>query len=70
MSGPEMARRLASVRPGARVLFISGHTPDGAGRDAVLDEGVVYVKKPFTPAALAHAVRRALDAPPGPDEPA
>jgi len=62
-SGHDMAQRLASLRPGVRVLYMSGY-PDGAIRQHGLRESeIAFLQKPFTPDALARAVRQALDAP-------
>jgi two-component system cell cycle sensor histidine kinase/response regulator CckA len=64
MSGPALAERLRRLRPDLRVLFMSGYTRDAlATRDAP-PPGTRLLQKPFSPAALAHAVREALDAPP------
>lgn len=57
MGGSELAAQLALVRPEARFLFMSGYT-----KDAIARRGSV-LHKPFTVAALALAVREALDAP-------
>jgi len=59
MRGASLARQLRAVRPGLRVLFMSGYgdgaEPGGAGeRDAVL-------RKPFDQDLLARALREALD---------
>jgi len=57
MEGPELARRLATIRPGLKVLLLSGY-----GRDpALLDEGVDFMQKPFRPSALVARVRELLD---------
>ena len=61
MKGPELAARLRALRPGLRVLLMSGYAADvvtaGDLKDATL------LSKPFSPAALARAVRDALDVP-------
>jgi CheY-like chemotaxis protein len=64
MSGPEFVQRLRDVRPDVRVLFISGYTDDTVVHHGVLEEGVVFLQKPFAGAALARKVREALDAAP------
>jgi PAS domain S-box-containing protein len=61
MGGPALARQIAALRPDVRVLFMSGYTSDIALRHGVTDEGVAYIQKPFTPAALARKVRDTLD---------
>ena len=61
MKGPELAARLRALRPGLRVLLMSGYAADivtsGDLRDAPL------VSKPFTPASLSRSVRGVLDVP-------
>jgi PAS domain S-box-containing protein len=61
MSGPELARRLASTRPGMRVLCMSGYTDDSIVRHGVLEARLAYLQKPITPEALATRVREVLD---------
>ena len=52
MGGRELAERLAVERPTAKVLFVSGYTADTIARQGVLEDGVMLLLKPFTPAAL------------------
>ena len=61
LNGRELAARLSSVRPGARVIFMSGYTDEAVTRHGVLDPGAAYVQKPFTPEAIARKVREVLD---------
>lgn len=63
MNGRELATRLAHVRPGTRVIFMSGYTDDAVMRHGVLEPGSTYVQKPFTPDAIARKVREVLDKP-------
>jgi CheY-like chemotaxis protein len=62
-SGSELAGRMAAIRPGTRVLFMSGYTDDAIVRHGVLASGIAYLQKPFTPATLALKVREVLSAP-------
>ncbi len=61
MSGPELARRLAKVRPEMSLLCMSGYTDDRVSYHG-LDDRIAYLQKPFTPSALATKVREVLDA--------
>lgn len=65
MAGSELARRFADVRPGTRVLFMSGHAERAIAHQGVLGPGVAFLPKPFTPERLARKVREVLDAPRG-----
>ncbi|HEY8468590.1 MAG TPA: PAS domain S-box protein [Longimicrobiales bacterium] len=61
MDGRELARQLAAIWPGLRVLFMSGYTGDAIVRRGLFDPDVAFIEKPFTPAALARKVRELLD---------
>jgi len=61
MNGRDLADVLTAHRPGLKVLFMSGYTRDAVLRHAFPHPEVPYLQKPFTPQALAAAVRLALD---------
>ncbi len=61
MSGPDLARRLHHARPLTKVLFMSGYTDAAIVHQGVLDRGVEFLAKPFTPSTLAGKVRQVLD---------
>jgi len=52
MNGHELAETLAPLRPGMKVLYMSGYTEEAGVLREILDSGSVFLQKPFTPAAL------------------
>jgi PAS domain S-box-containing protein len=62
LGGRELAARLALLEPSLPVLFISGYTGDDVVQRGLLEPGVPFQEKPFSPEALARMVRRLLDA--------
>jgi PAS domain S-box-containing protein len=61
MNGRELATQMVLHHPEMQVLFMSGYTDDAIGKHGVLDEGVSFIGKPYTPLALARKVREILD---------
>jgi CheY-like chemotaxis protein len=62
MSGRELARKLMTKIPNLRVLYMSGYTDDIVSSGGILETGLAFLQKPFTPALLAQKVRDVLDA--------
>ena len=61
MNGRQLAERLTALRPGLKVLYMSGYAGDAVTRRGVLEQGMAYLQKPFTPDALARKVREVLN---------
>ncbi|MBA2380602.1 MAG: response regulator [Chloroflexi bacterium] len=60
-SGFELAKALRAGQPHVAVIFMSGYTEAGLSNEAAIARPDVLLDKPFPPAVLVAAVRRALD---------
>jgi signal transduction histidine kinase/CheY-like chemotaxis protein len=60
IGGPELVRRLRETQPAIKVLYTSGYTDDAIVRHGVLEAGIAFLEKPFTPTTLLTRVREAL----------
>ncbi|HEV2329824.1 MAG TPA: ATP-binding protein [Verrucomicrobiae bacterium] len=63
MSGKELSDKLRLQCPQTKILLMSGYTDDALAHHGVLDEGLLFLEKPFSPARLARKVRKVLDTP-------
>jgi CheY-like chemotaxis protein len=61
MSGGALMERAMTLRPGLRVLFVSGYPEDVLVKEGVT-KGTPFLQKPYAPGALARKVRDVLDA--------
>ena len=61
LGGRQFAEEVAALRPGVKVLFLSGYTDDAVVRHGVLEAEFAFLQKPFTPGGLAVKVRETLD---------
>ena len=61
MSGRELAERLRSIRPGIKVVYMSGYTNEVILRKDFLSPHESFVQKPFTREGIASKLREVLD---------
>jgi PAS domain S-box-containing protein len=61
MTGKELAEQILKENPKLKVIYASGYSPEIAGKDFKLSEGVNYLAKPFETHKLAKIVRQMLD---------
>ncbi len=60
MSGKDLGVEISKIRPAIQILYMSGYTANVIAHQGVLDEGVHFIGKPFTPDSLARKVRDVL----------
>jgi PAS domain S-box-containing protein len=75
MSGPVVAEKVAALRPGIKILYMSGYTDDAVVHHGVLSHDMPFIQKPFSPVALRKKIRDVLGGkqvgtgvPPGSDQ--
>jgi PAS domain S-box-containing protein len=61
MSGPEVAEKIQIVRPGIKVLYMSGYPDHPVFEQGGISRDASFLPKPFTPNVLAKKVRDVLD---------
>jgi len=61
MNGRELAEHIAEIRPGIKVLYMSGYTDNTIARHGILEKDMNYIQKPFSVEKLARKVREVLD---------
>ena len=61
MNGKMLYKEAEQLIPGLKVLYMSGYTENVIASRGVLDHGVNFIEKPFTPNGLAAKVRAVLE---------
>jgi len=61
IGGRELASRIMASRPHIRVLYMSGYTENVITSGGMLEEGLAFLQKPFSPAALVQKIREVLN---------
>jgi CheY-like chemotaxis protein len=60
MSGLELAKKIDAVRPGMKVLFMSGYTDSDVVKQGIITAETPFIRKPFTSTTLHAKVREVL----------
>lgn len=63
ISGRELAKRIQARAPQVRVLYMSGYTDNVIASGGMLEPGIAFLQKPFTPAVLKQKIREVLETP-------
>jgi CheY-like chemotaxis protein len=63
LNGRELAERLLRLRPELKVLYMSGYTDETIVPHEIIEPGLFFLQKPFTPKVLIQKVREVLDSP-------
>ncbi len=61
MGGAELSRLLRDLRPGIHVLYVSGYTDNAIVHRGVLDPGIAFLQKPYSPVSLARKVKEVME---------
>jgi PAS domain S-box-containing protein len=61
MSGKELVDSLQKEKVDMKVVYMSGYTDNAIVHHGVLDPGICFLQKPFSPESLASKIREALD---------
>lgn len=61
MNGRALAKKIMTLYPDIKSLFMSGYTADVIAHQGILDPGVQFIHKPFSIKDLAAKVRAAMD---------
>ncbi|HHM23981.1 MAG TPA: PAS domain-containing sensor histidine kinase [Bacteroidetes bacterium] len=61
MSGRELVQKLKQHWPRLRVIFMSGYPQEAVSKQGVLEPGLAFIQKPFTPQVLLQKIREVLD---------
>lgn len=61
MNGRELAEKLKVLRPGIKVLYMSGYTDDAVIQRGKLEPGTAFLPKPFTPSVFVAKVREIME---------
>ncbi len=65
INGRQLARKVEEIFPDIRVLYLSGYASSAVVAQGILEPGLDFLQKPYTPSELSAKVRELLDRPRG-----
>lgn len=66
MTGRELAEQILALHPGTRVILTSGYSNQLDDTAFLLENGILFLPKPYSPQTLGEAIHKCLSAPPQP----
>ncbi len=60
MNGQDLVKRMVSLNPDLKYLYMSGYTANVIAHHGVLDEGIPFIQKPFSVKNLAVKIKEVL----------
>ena len=61
MNGKELADKIKKLKPDIKIIFMSGYTDETIVHQGILEAGIEFIQKPFSPNKFAEKVRQILD---------
>ena len=61
VNGRELGRRLETLRPDTKVVYISGYPKDMLVEEEILEDSAAFLPKPISPESLLTKIREVLD---------
>ena len=61
MDGKTLADKMKAAYPGMKVIFTSGYTSDHIVRHGILEEGLDFIRKPYTKESVAEKLLEVLN---------
>lgn len=60
MSGKILSEEISKILPKIKIIFMSGYTDDAIVQHGVLEDGINFIQKPFTPQSLIKQIKEVL----------
>ncbi|HEY9172213.1 MAG TPA: response regulator, partial [Verrucomicrobiae bacterium] len=60
MTGSELAEQVMALHPGTKVILTSGYSNQLEDTSFLLENGILFLPKPYSPQTLCEAIRKSL----------